>query len=288
MVENLKDVVFQIDQEGCWAYLNPAWETITGFSTGDALGAHFQGYVLPEDRKKITTLFNQLKDQVQAEARVEVRFISKTKKFIWVDILMIRLSDPGAFIIGSLHDVTLAMDNERRLHTANKMVVEGLQREQTMSEEYQLLNKKLLKNEAALEHKTAEVSELNLKLKEQTEKTKEQATLLELSGDLIAVADNDGYFLQINLAWQQTIGFSEEELLKKSFLELVHPDDKEKNLKNTQSLKKGNFEFIGFVNRCQTKSGTYRWLSWNSKSSADGKRIYIVARDITSQKQGEE
>ena len=47
-----------------------------------------------------------------------------------------------------------------------------------------------------------------------------------LSGDLLVVATFDGYFKRVNPAWQRVLGYTEEELLSRPYMEFVHPEDR--------------------------------------------------------------
>ena len=47
----------------------------------------------------------------------------------------------------------------------------------------------------------------------------------ELSLDLIATANFDGYFTEVNPAFTRTLGFTSEELLSRPFTDFVHADD---------------------------------------------------------------
>lgn len=109
---------------------------------------------------------------------------------------------------------------------------------------------------------------------------------MEICLDLLCVANLDGHFVKLSHSWTTTLGWSEEELLARAFLEFVHVDDREATKAATQSLGEGNY-LVQFVNRYRCKDGSYRWLSWNSRACADRGLIFAVARDVTSQRDTE-
>lgn len=60
-----------------------------------------------------------------------------------------------------------------------------------------------------------------------------------LSPDLLCVASLDGYFLRLNPAWKQVLGYDEAELLAAPFLDFVHPDDRAKTIDAVSLLTTG-------------------------------------------------
>ncbi|MDX2075055.1 MAG: GAF domain-containing protein [bacterium] len=99
--------------------------------------------------------------------------------------------------------------------------------------------------------------------------------------DLIGTAGFDGYFKQLNPAWEATLGFTNEELMAVPYVEFLHPDDVERtNYEANEQLAKGN-KTVSFENRYRTKNGDWRWLSWQSTPDIDNQTIYFIARDIT-------
>lgn len=116
---------------------------------------------------------------------------------------------------------------------------------------------------------------------------RERESFFELSMDMLAIAGFDGYFKQINHAWTKILGWSQEELLTRPWLDFVHPDDRNSTLEIAQKLRKGN-QIITFKNRYLCKDQSYKWLSWVSTPVLQDNRIYAVARDITTEKKEQE
>jgi len=104
----------------------------------------------------------------------------------------------------------------------------------------------------------------------------------------IATCALDGAMLDANQAYCDMLGYSLEELRKKSFLDLTHPDDRAMNAELVDALLSGERESLVFEKRYVHKSGRPVWtrLSTSVVRDADGRpvRIIGVAEDITEQK----
>ncbi|HEX8098808.1 MAG TPA: diguanylate cyclase [Actinomycetota bacterium] len=105
----------------------------------------------------------------------------------------------------------------------------------------------------------------------------------EQSLDLLCIAGFDGYFKELNGAWEGTLGYTVAELKSRPFVEFVHPDDRAATLRETEQLTRGA-DTIRFENRYRTSAGRYRWLEWRAAPSAEGEFIIASARDVTEQK----
>lgn len=105
----------------------------------------------------------------------------------------------------------------------------------------------------------------------------------DIAIDMFCVASFDGYFKVINKQWETVLGWTEEELKSKPFIDYVHPEDRVATITETQKLSSGN-NVLYFENRYLCKNGNYIWLEWKSFSDLEKKQIYAVARDVTQQK----
>ncbi|CAN5686930.1 hypothetical protein BH11BAC1_BH11BAC1_12380 [soil metagenome] len=117
------------------------------------------------------------------------------------------------------------------------------------------------------------------KLRAQLEE--ERNMFFDISKDMIGIAGINGYFYQVNPAFERILGYTPEEFCSTPFVEFIHPDDLEATLQEVENSKKG-ISTISFTNRFRCKDGSYRWLEW-SVEPVD-KTLYCTARDITEDK----
>jgi PAS domain S-box-containing protein len=115
----------------------------------------------------------------------------------------------------------------------------------------------------------------------------ERDRLFNYSIDLLCIVGLDGYFKQLNPAWEKTLGWTNDELKSKPYLEFVHRDDREATAHATRRLVEGK-PVLPIENRYLCKDGTYKWIAWNSYPVVEEGLIFAVARDMTEPKHAEE
>lgn len=135
--------------------------------------------------------------------------------------------------------------------------------------------------EAALRASEARLREANELLEALVDKrTAERDTVWMTSRDLLVVTDKDGVFRAVNPAWTTALGLEEDELIGRSCLEFIHPDDRDRTV-SVFGLA-GHTDLPPFENRYRHRDGSWRTLSWLAVT--DGVFLYGCGRDVTTEK----
>jgi two-component system cell cycle sensor histidine kinase PleC len=112
---------------------------------------------------------------------------------------------------------------------------------------------------------------------------------LNMSHDLLSISDRNGRFRRLNITFNEVLGYSDAELQKLTFLDIVHPDDKPQVRNTLAGLMYEDAQqntIVDFEARLIGRDGSIHWMEWRHKRSGDV--IYSVGRDVTAFKQNEE
>jgi PAS domain S-box-containing protein len=105
--------------------------------------------------------------------------------------------------------------------------------------------------------------------------------------DLACIVSTDGYFKKVNPAWETTLGYTLEEVLRTPMLDFIHPDDLECTVKEIAKQSR-EYRTKHFVNRYRCKNGSYRIFDWRTTFNRDESTRFGIAKDITEQRLWEE
>ena len=127
------------------------------------------------------------------------------------------------------------------------------------------------------------VTELREKQKQLQEQKEEFKAIFDNSIDGLAILDLNSNFLDFNDSYLNLTGFTRQELLKKSCLELSVPEDLEKS-KNAllEILKTGYIK--NYEKRCLVKNNKIVTINLSAVLLSDKKRILLSTKDITDTK----
>jgi len=154
--------------------------------------------------------------------------------------------------------------------------------------------------EARIEERTSELSQANDLLRQEILERKRIEEALRESEDKYRILVNragEGIFMArdgkpafVNPACTELTGYSEEELLSRPFLELIHPDDRERIRENYAQRLNGERVPDSYSFRVLTKDGAVKWMRINAvlASWAGGPAVLGMVTDINEQKRVEE
>src|SRR5262245_31914825 len=108
--------------------------------------------------------------------------------------------------------------------------------------------------------------------------------LLEYPLALHFVAGFDKHFKKLSSNWADLLGHSIETLLSRPYMDFVHPDDRERTLREAARVEGGE-EAVLFENRYRDSHGRYHWLLWTALPVDSEELIYGVAIDYTARMQ---
>ncbi|MGB7035729.1 MAG: ATP-binding protein [Xanthobacteraceae bacterium] len=129
----------------------------------------------------------------------------------------------------------------------------------------------------------AELRAASEKLEAEVEKrTLERDRIWNVSEDLLAVSNFEGYFLSINPAWTRLLGWSEDEIKSMHVGELRHPDDAPNAIAGRAQLAQG-VPTVRMENRFRHKDGSWRWLQWTVAENRG--LIYVAGRHVSAEKE---
>ncbi len=128
LVNNLNQVVFQLNLQGEFVFLNETWESYTGISSRQAQNSFWLDYFDFRDRALAASHFEKTFQQ-HAPIRFECRLLSKELRQIIVEVCLLLLPDIDGkrSVIGTLFDITQYKKNLQQISISNSRLFWALQ-----------------------------------------------------------------------------------------------------------------------------------------------------------------
>lgn len=255
--------------DGTWLLVNQRICDIVGYTAIELRHLTFQDITYPADLGGDLKLVHQLLRNEISSYSIEKRYIKKNGKLTWINLTVSLVRDSEMtpqYFISVIEDINA----RKRAETELQVLKQSLERTvSNRTEELRIANENLRATIA------------------QKEKFQRELTsFFELSHDIILVANLDGTIRQINKSIETILGYKREELLGRSLIDYVHPEDKHLAINQrgriTNDDVTSNFELRYF-----DKNHHIVWLSWSYARIQHLKSIFGVARDITFQKKQE-
>lgn len=152
---------------------------------------------------------------------------------------------------------------------------------------YYLLVNRMLNKQRELWLMKQEESKVREELEAQSEQLREYKHIHDLTSNMVCITDFTGYFIHVNRAFEEALGYSAQELMSKPYKNFVHPEDLDLTLNKAEDMMDNGSGTPDFTNRYLTKAGQVIYLEWNAKADIERGKIYCTVRDITRQKVAE-
>ena len=149
-------------------------------------------------------------------------------------------------------------------------------------EEIKVMNEEL---EQRVQERSSELNDLLEKFKESESRFR---AAFEFSAIGMALVSLEGNWLKVNKRLCEMVGYSEQELLSMTFMDITHPDDLVESIKAKEKSIASENEAFRLEKRYLRKNGTAVWVCVNMATLTDdnGRPLYIVSQveDITERK----
>jgi len=168
LVENIRDVIYELDSQGLVLYISPAIRDMLGYDSAEIIGKNFIDLAYKDDQSNLAEWFSELRKGIESPS--EYRISNKSNELRWARTKTRPIMEDGLFkgAHGILIDVTPQKRVEEKLRESEE----------------------LLRN------------------------------YLENTPDGIYISDLEGNFIYGNRKCEEIIGYRQEELIGKNFLEL--------------------------------------------------------------------
>lgn len=112
----------------------------------------------------------------------------------------------------------------------------------------------------------------------------ERDAFLAIGQELLCVSDPaTGVFQSVSPAFDRLFGYRPVDLVGRSFMDFVHPADRESTADVVVKLIDG-VRISRFENRWRGCDGRYRWVSWDASVPYDDGLVYASGWDVTQEK----
>jgi two-component system sensor histidine kinase/response regulator len=111
-------------------------------------------------------------------------------------------------------------------------------------------------------------------------------TLFLRSLDPMCIGTPAGTFLRVNPAWERAFGYSEAEMRRMSFFDIVHPDDRASAADELRRRTDGS-PTVDLECRFVCKDGQEKWYLWSAWTDDTEGLAYAVGKDISLRRQAE-
>ena len=147
LTENAPDIIYTINANGRFSYVNPSWERILGHRKEDVVGKRFIAFVKKEDMEKFIHIFNQIRDDKQRMVDIYGAILHKDgseRQFHMSGAPNIDSDGNVTGVVGTFRDITELKKSEMELWNSNRRLWELIEEKELAETKRMELEKQLI------------------------------------------------------------------------------------------------------------------------------------------------
>lgn len=120
MIEEVGDVIYSSDFNGCFTFINARLESLTGYTTGELIGKNFVSLVHPDWSEKVKEFYHHQFTNKLYETRFEFPIVTKQGQTKWVEQNVV-MASRGKMVEGFqcvVRDITRRKEAEENMKAA--------------------------------------------------------------------------------------------------------------------------------------------------------------------------
>lgn len=113
LIQTIKQVIFRMDLDGQWLFLNKSWEQITGYNISDSLNRRIDDFIDQDDVKKISQYILTNARDAQNDQAIELQLRNINGHYVWVEFQALPDLDSQNIVIGFTGTLTDIHERKR-------------------------------------------------------------------------------------------------------------------------------------------------------------------------------
>jgi PAS domain S-box-containing protein len=290
LVEISNDIFFVIATDGTVLFTSPSLRSVLGYGSNDVAGDNIIDYIHEEDFKNVIRRYCSSRHE-EPVFNIQCRIRHRDGEWRTFDARGKTVYDSFG---RSMYVTVITRDITKSFETEGKMKKVHSELEQRIADRTQALasaNEQLKKE---MENRSRQDTII-------LDSEKKYRNLVNTIDDIVLNIDPEGSILFVNPAVRKITGYTQEEIIGRNILELIHRDDVDGflySLRQSRDDNSGNTrKLIGTICednelRLIRKDGSSIWIEIRCRSVEDTNGNIIgfrgIANDITRRKQTEE